>query len=146
MRLWTLHPSHLGVKNLGGCWRETLLAQKVLAGECRGYRHHPQLVRFRAHPQPMQAIGYYLSEIQREAASRGYNYNASLIREPVVDPPPRIKVSRGQVDYENEHLAKKLKLEAPPAKPRVHPLFEVDDAATDTEPWEKVAAKKPRKL
>ncbi|MFC2473489.1 MAG: pyrimidine dimer DNA glycosylase/endonuclease V, partial [Actinomyces sp.] len=48
MRMWSLHPSHLDRAGLVACWRESLLAQAVLAGRTRGYRNHPQLERFRA--------------------------------------------------------------------------------------------------
>lgn len=51
MRIWSLHPSLLDHRALVACWRETLLAQKVLRGLTRGYTNHPQLIRFRAHPQ-----------------------------------------------------------------------------------------------
>jgi hypothetical protein len=47
MRLWTLHPRYLDARGLVALWREALLAQKVLQGATRGYRHHPQLARFR---------------------------------------------------------------------------------------------------
>lgn len=47
MRLWSLHPQYLDAAGLTAAWREALLAQKVLAGATRGYRHHPQLERFR---------------------------------------------------------------------------------------------------
>ncbi len=47
MRLWSLHPKYLDAKGLVALWREALLAQAVLAGRTRGYRHHPQLARFR---------------------------------------------------------------------------------------------------
>ncbi len=43
MRLWTLHPKHLDARGLVALWREALLAQKVLRGATRGYKHHPQL-------------------------------------------------------------------------------------------------------
>ena len=48
MRIWSLHPSLLDRRALVACWRETLLAQKVLRGLTRGYTNHPQLIRFRA--------------------------------------------------------------------------------------------------
>ncbi len=48
MRLWSLHPSHLDSRGLVALWREALLAQKVLRGLTRGYKHHPQLARFRS--------------------------------------------------------------------------------------------------
>ena len=47
MRLWTLHPKYLDARGLVALWRESLLAQAVLAGRTRGYRSHPQLERFR---------------------------------------------------------------------------------------------------
>ena len=47
MRLWSVHPRHLDRQGLTACWREGLLAQKVLTGTTRGYRNHPQLTRFR---------------------------------------------------------------------------------------------------
>jgi len=46
MRLWTLHTRYLDAKGLVALWREALLAQKVLQGKTKGYRHHPQLIRF----------------------------------------------------------------------------------------------------
>ena len=48
MRLWSVHPRYLDTAGLTACWREALLAQKVLTGVTRGYRHHPQLERFHA--------------------------------------------------------------------------------------------------
>ena len=38
MRMWSLHPHHLDRAGLVACWRESLLAQAVLAGRTRGYR------------------------------------------------------------------------------------------------------------
>ena len=32
MRIWSLHPQHLDRQALIACWRETLLAQAVIAG------------------------------------------------------------------------------------------------------------------
>lgn len=61
MRIWSLHPCLLDRRALVACWRETLLAQKVLRGLTRGYTNHPQLIRFRAHPQPLEAVAAYLS-------------------------------------------------------------------------------------
>ena len=48
MRLWCLHPRYLDARGLVALWRDALLAQALLRGETRGYRHHPQLARFRA--------------------------------------------------------------------------------------------------
>lgn len=79
MRIWSLHPSLLDRPALVACWRETLLAQKVLRGLTRGYTNHPQLIRFRAHPQPLEAVAAYLSGLADEADARGYSFNRELI-------------------------------------------------------------------
>ena len=79
MRIWSLHPSLLDRRALVACWRETLLAQKVLRGLTRGYTNHPQLIRFRAHPQPLEAVAAYLSGLANEADARGYSFNRALI-------------------------------------------------------------------
>lgn len=67
MRFWSLHPCLLDRRALVACWRETLLAQKVLRGLTRGYTNHPQLIRFRAHPQPLEAVAAYLSGLAARA-------------------------------------------------------------------------------
>lgn len=79
MRIWSLRPYLLDRRALVACWRETLLAQKVLRGLTRGYTNHPQLIRFRAHPQPLEAVATYLSGLADEADARGYSFNRALI-------------------------------------------------------------------
>ncbi|MET1155142.1 pyrimidine dimer DNA glycosylase/endonuclease V [Arthrobacter sp.] len=121
MRIWSLHPRLLDGKGLVACWRETLLAQKVLAGETTGYRNHPQLQRFRATPDPMAAIGAYLCGVEAEALNRGYAFNAGLIRVrpelvegcvPGTLAPP-LPVTTGQLSYEFEHLMAKVAIRDP---------------------------------
>ena len=63
MRLWSLHPRHLDPQGLVALWREGLLARHVLHGLTRSYRNHPQLDRFKAHPQPRRAIDAYLADV-----------------------------------------------------------------------------------
>lgn len=81
MRLWSVHPRHLDRQGLTACWREGLLAQKVLTGGTRGYRNHPQLRRFGTVPavatadspvHPGGAITTYLHAVVDEAEARGY--------------------------------------------------------------------------
>jgi Pyrimidine dimer DNA glycosylase len=60
MRLWSIHPSFWDRQGLVAVWREALLAQKVLQGETKGYRSHPQLQRFRSSGDPLGAIAAYL--------------------------------------------------------------------------------------
>ena len=79
MRIWSLHPSYLDRQGLTACWRESLLAQAVLAGRTKGYRNHPQLRRFQDHVEPLAAVGAYLAGIVDEATSRGYRYDATKI-------------------------------------------------------------------
>ena len=63
MRIWSLHPQYLDARGLVALWREALLAQSVLRGATRGYRQHPQLVRFRRRPSPTGAIAEYLRAV-----------------------------------------------------------------------------------
>jgi hypothetical protein len=131
MRLWSLHPQYLDPKGLVAVWREALLAQKVLRGLTRGYRHHPQLVRFRATEDPVGAIGVYLVGVADEADRRSYRFNRRKIVR--ADYTGRIAVTEGQIAYERTHLLGKLKARAPEARAtfvevrpvHAHPLFRV---------------------
>src|SRR3984885_10557960 len=98
MRLWTIHPQYLDSKGLVALWREALLARAVLRGRTRGYRHHPQLQRFRAHALPRSAISAYLAAIYSEATARGYTFDRRKIGpQRSVDPIP---ITTGQISYE----------------------------------------------
>ena len=81
------------------CWRETLLAQKVLQGRTKGYRNHPQLVRFREVANPVRAVATYLHGVADEADARGYNFNRSLLVA-APDPELRMPVTDGQLAHE----------------------------------------------
>jgi hypothetical protein len=141
MRLWTLHPSYLDARGLVALWREALLAQKVLMGESRGYTAHPQLIRFRAHPEPMAMIAAYLHGVVVEAERRGYRFDGARI-----DAPPFhgvVEESEGQLLFEWSHLLAKLQDRAPAlyveycliVPPRAHPLFRI--VAGDKREWER---------
>jgi hypothetical protein len=131
MRLWTLHPKYLDARGLVALWREALLAQKVLRGATRGYKHHPQLRRFSESAHPPAALAAYLAAVQAEAMRRGYKFDASKIgtrrsRE-------KMKETRGQLLYEWRHLKRKLKTRdakkyrdfLPVKIPAPHPLFRI---------------------
>lgn len=129
MRIWTLHPKYLDAKGVVALWREALLARAVLHGETVGYQHHPQLIRFRAHPAPHAAINTYLSGVLIEAQTRGYSFNALKVTPDLTQIP--IECSEGQLQYEWEHLLNKLKVRDPAlferwreiTAPDPHPLF-----------------------
>ena len=106
MRLWSLHPSLLDRAGLVALWREALLAQKVLAGKTKGYRHHPQLDRFRQSRSPTRAIAIYLWSVAGEAKQRGYHFDVSKIAMPRGR--ITIPVTKGQLAYELTHLKQKL--------------------------------------
>ncbi|HEX7964679.1 MAG TPA: pyrimidine dimer DNA glycosylase/endonuclease V [Gammaproteobacteria bacterium] len=112
MRLWSLHPQYLDPKGLVALWREALLAQAVLQGKTRGYKHHPQLRRFQESKRPRQLIAAYLRAIHAEATRRGYNFDASKIGGGRLVP-RSLKVTRGQMEYEWQHLDKKLRKRDP---------------------------------
>jgi hypothetical protein len=68
--LWSIHPNYLDGIGLVALWSESLLARKVLKGKTKGYRHHPQLRRFRDHPDPQGAIASYLNDVWNESRIR----------------------------------------------------------------------------
>lgn len=142
MRLWSLNPEYLDPVGLVALWREGLLAQKVLLGLTRGYRSHPQLARFRACPDPLLAIGCYLRGVAREADRRGYRFDGAKVV--ASGPCERLKVQRGQIEYEWEHLLGKLRSRSPDlyeanrsiVSPAPHPLFAIVPGGV--EQWERV--------
>lgn len=111
MRLWSIHPRYLDTKGLVALWREGLLAQKVLQGATRGYRKHPQLMRFRQTTNPLGAIASYLRAVATEADGRGYHFDRSRIARHRYT--GTIAVSSGQLRYEFEHLLRKLEQRDP---------------------------------
>lgn len=142
MRLWTLHPGYLDRQGLLALWREALLARAVLRGKTRGYRHHPQLQRFREHPAPLLAISAYLAVVHAEATARGYMFDRSKIgRLQAVEP---IATTTGQIEHEWTHLLAKLAARSPAwlaertcvAVPQCHPLFRPRPGPIAT--WERI--------
>jgi hypothetical protein len=143
MRLWSLHPKYLDAQGLVALWREGLLARAVLRGQTQGYRHHPQLERFRSQSAPLRAINAYLGAIHAESLRRGYSFDRSKIG-PLPHVPMRIPVSLGQLQYEWRHLLRKLAARDPvlhdrlrdvEEAPRPHPLFRVRAGAIES--WER---------
>ncbi|WP_435299215.1 pyrimidine dimer DNA glycosylase/endonuclease V [Timonella sp. A28] len=158
MRVWSLHPSLLDRQGLLACWRETLLAQAVLAGKTKGYTRHPQLVRFRATSDPVVTVSAYLHGIADEAHARSYNFDRSRVLvdagECGADKVSPLTVTLGQVQFEWQHLTRKLLARSPEVwennkqfdslmqvedtnavSQLVHPLFVVVLGGVET--WEK---------
>lgn len=141
MRLWSLHPKYLDPQGLVALWREALLAQAVLQGNTRGYQSHPQLERFRAQRSCVAAIGSYLLTVWSEANARGYSFDQGKIV--IAKSHKPIPVTAGQVQYEWEHLMRKLAVRNAELQqrwlsvqsPQCHPLFEL--CAGDVEVWER---------
>jgi hypothetical protein len=146
MRIWSLHPKYLDAKGLVALWRETLLAKHVLEGKTKGYRNHPQLVRFNSLPDPLNAIHLYLQEVFLEAERRGYHFDKSKIG--AYKKMKKIPVTDGQLSYEWKHLKKKLAERAPELNRKYrlekevepHALFEVLPGKVAT--WEIVSNRK----
>jgi hypothetical protein len=130
MRLWTVHPEFLDTKGLVALWREGLLAKAVLENKTKGYKCHPQLLRFRLHEAPADAIVSYLHVVLDEARRRHYRFDANKL-----PPLPRtlvLKETDGQLHYEWGHLLKKLAQRSPEEfarlrgmGPKPHPMFEI---------------------
>jgi hypothetical protein len=141
MRLWSLHPRYLDARGLVALWREALLAKAVLGNKTLGYRHHPQLARFRSHATPLTAINAFLAEVLREAEARGYAFDRRKVGP--VRRAAALPVTRGQVECEWRHLLAKLAARSPAAyrrwksvkRPECHPLFRARPGPV--EPWER---------
>ncbi len=140
VRIWSIHPKYLDAKGLVALWRETLLAQHVLAGKTKGYKNHPQLDRFKAVKKPLESINQYLADVYHEAIVRGYNFDKTKIDwkfKPVF-----LNVNKGQIEYESVHLLRKLKVRDPEKykvlnqkkKFDTHPMFTVVKGGV--EEWE----------
>jgi len=141
MRIWSVHPRFLDGKGLVACWRETLLAQAVLAGRTHGYTRHPQLIRFRAQDDPAGAIGAYLVGLADDAELRGYRFDRARIEQPAAWN-ALIAVTDGQLAYEWQHLQAKLAERSPQvagrwrdAAPEPHRLFRI--VPGPVEDWER---------
>ena len=142
MRLWTLHPKYLDAKGLVALWREALLAQKVLRGETRGYRHHSQLLRFAKTGNPPAALAAYLKAIHDEANRRDYHFDETKIGSRRSR--GKLTETNGQLLYEWRHLKRKLKQRDPKRFreltavkiPAPHPLFRI--VSGKVRDWEKV--------
>ena len=144
MRLWSLHPEYLDPRGLVALWREALLAREVLRGRTHGYRHHPQLERFRQHAAPLAAINAYLVAIHTEATARGYSFDPKKLL--YVRRAVRLTTTSGQLHYEAGHLTRKLRARNPAfyrrflahrsaRRVRPHPLFRVVPGAVQE--WER---------
>jgi hypothetical protein len=141
MRLWSIHPSYLDSIGLVALWREALLAKKVLSQKTKGYKHHPQLDRFKQQKNPVAAINAYLTAVYQESKRRGYLFDRRKIGQSGAQ--TSIKVTDGQLHFEIDHLKKKLwkrnrkkyfeikNLRSPES----HPLFRMIEGKVEN--WEK---------
>ena len=136
-----LLPCYLDSKGFVALWREGLLARTVLKNQIHGYKHHPQLERFKAQSNPIAAIDCYLQAVYREAVRRGYHFDIDKLGPE--QQCSKILVTEGQLMYELNHLKKKLKLRdvaqyqkiIAVIKPKPHPFFWV--VKGDIEIWER---------
>lgn len=123
MRLWSVHPQYLDLKGLSGVWREALLARAVLEGKTKGYLHHPQLERFKAYSNPLTAINAYLYYVWLESNRRGYRFDAAKLDSNADTLSEKIlPVTRGQVQYEWQHLLRKVQMRDTDWYSRIQPV------------------------
>ncbi len=142
MRLWSIHPKYLDCKGLLALWRESLLAKKVLSGKTKGFQKHPQLERFKNHPDTLSAINAYLYHVLEEGLRCGHGFKKEKISLPIKTM-PTIKVTKGQIQFEFDHLKKKLKTREPEKYKKLlkvkqiepHQMFKIVEGKI--EGWEK---------
>lgn len=150
MRIWSLHPKYLDVKGLVALWREALLAKHVLEGKSKGYNSHPQLKRFKKMKDSIACIEYYLLVVYEEANRRGYIFDRKKISDKIT--PCQIKVTKGQIEYEFNHLLKKLAKRDFSRYENLkkltifeqHPIFRIVDGPI--EEWEIISIKEHNQL
>jgi len=150
MRLWSISPSIIDSKGLTALWREGLLALNVLKGKTKGYKNHPQLLRFKECNNPVQALTDYLHFICDEADRRGYNYaRQKLSTRSLTHNVEEICISAGQLLFEFNHLKNKIIARSPKSigvldgieevyEIPQHPMFVIYYVNHNVESWEKV--------
>lgn len=141
MRLWTFHPRYLDPRGLTALWREALLARAVLRGKTRGYRLHPQLLRFRNQRTPVGCLNRYLDVVYNEALQRGYHFDQTLLARGAGS--SKIPTTAGQLLFEWQHFREKLLVRnrvhfagvRSIEQPEAHPLFQI--VPGPRQDWEK---------
>jgi hypothetical protein len=141
MRLWSIHPKYLDSIGLIALWRETLLAKKVLQGKTKGYKNHPQLIRFKKQKNPLNAINTYLHFILIEAKNRGFKFDSN--KAGIKTKTNKIPITKGQIEFEFNWLKLKLNKRNPEKlkelrkiiKIESNPLFKVIKGKKEN--WEK---------
>ena len=143
MRIWSLHPKYLDSKGLVSVWRESLLAKAVLEGNTKGYKNHPQLIRFREYKNPIESINSYLYYVFIESQQRGYSFDKSKLS--YIRLREIITITKGQLKFEFEHLLKKVKVRNPIkfneinklnlSKIELNPIFKIIEGKIEY--WEK---------
>jgi hypothetical protein len=142
MRIWSVHPMYLDTKGLVALWREALLAKHVLEGKTKGYKNHPQLIRFKNTENPIDSINQYLFYVYNEAINLGYQFDKNKINREFR--PVKITVTSGQIEFEKRHLLKKLQIRDVQKYNELvtinefilHPIFAAIEG--EIEEWEKV--------
>jgi hypothetical protein len=141
MRLWSIHPKYLDSIGLIALWRETLLAKKVLQKKTKGYKNHPQLIRFKEQKSPLNAINNYLHFILMEAKKRGFKFDER--KAGIKTKINKIPITKGQIEFEFKWFKLKLRKRNPEKlkelkkiiKIESNPLFKVIKGKKEN--WEK---------
>jgi len=113
----------------------------------RGYKHHPQLLRFREKRNPLAWINAYLFIVHAEATRRGYSFDRSKIGRRRAS--GKLIETAGQLAFEWEHLGRKLRRRnreasrrlAAEKSPTANPLFQIVPGGMRD--WEKRTRESP---
>ncbi|HEY9167527.1 MAG TPA: pyrimidine dimer DNA glycosylase/endonuclease V [Candidatus Kryptonia bacterium] len=68
LSLWNILLECLDAMGLVALWREALPDRKLLERRTKGYKHHPQLSRFRSQASPAASIDYFLRAPHRSSS------------------------------------------------------------------------------
>jgi len=126
------------------CGAKPSWQRRCLRARQKGYTKHAQLIRFKEQSDPVSAINTYLYYISISAKERGYCFDTGKIDSSKINTKLKIKVTKGQLDYEIALLNQKLKRRSIAQYERINsissaepnPLFEVVEG--QIEAWERV--------
>lgn len=144
MRLWSIHPKYLDRIGLIALWREGLLARKVLEGKTKGYKNHPQLIRFKNTNNTISFIDTYLYFVYEEGLKRNYSFSIEKISTFDLNLKHKIPIKRGQVEYEFKLLLHKLYERSKTDYERIKNVINIDlnpvfyEVEGGIEKWEKI--------
>lgn len=118
------------------------MVKKVFEDNTNVYKQYPQLFKFKLSKQQIIGINFFLKYICIETSKRHYKFHPVKFIE--IENKEKINVTTAQINFEKNHLRKKLKLRdknkynenIDTINYETQPLFNLING--EIEPWEKM--------